>query len=846
MLRYDINSGPLTLIHDLRHLPKEEVDRFNATPRSLDQNFNNPTSNVGNFRFKGFVNNNLVKPTIPRTIPAQGILTSADDPKLDLSSSRFNAQPQAPPTPPNHLPPPLEMNGYDKQGPAYDRPNGFGPTTNGYSLNGQTHGNGWAKERPSPRHDSLDNPLTYRSVNQHQGTGRHYVDDYETTQNIPIRNAHAKTQEQIKKEAQQFLDRRDEERRFKEESENKLREKHEEQRRTREMLEESGPFGKPLLGAGGPNGNEFKKKKFTEEQFNGREQPRYQIEPSSGSITHRFQFWDSFGRPGHGAPLRTDSGNLKTHLVGDVIIRFQDRYVRDIENHRRHDRPPEEKKRYFDDLKRQEQEKKMNGHLPSPSKPIGFNYMDYFGRSGPGSGAPMVSDSGHVKAQYQCKDPLIFFQNPDMAREQDHGLDGMPAFNSPGRNGMSERQRYHNVQESLNQVRKENEMLEKNSPDPFTNTGHTLHDRDRRLVRAWDTLELSKAPPYREEYLKQKAGTDRRTNRSLSKSVMGFAPEYGHFQKKGISSPKSAPDTNSKFYENPYNNIGRGGPELKPNREWQLPVYYPFGKAGGGAPRRDEQGNRITQIQGLMDRSSFLNRKPDKKDMDIVNEKMAQERYRGDLDKQVAQNTRKGDEQHRHQQESQEDYVGILDSFRARPRSKHHLPHSDISRARDGRVRIEPQDARKYHETLDIGLTDQLYKKRLEQLKDHQESRRHMDIMATYWGRYGGGYRKNEQYTHKGNLDNLLNNEEKNRFSMSDAYVKGKDWSQFDDQTPRGDGITSRNAARQITPRFGSQDDLSPRFSRVTVDSHHANQYDYPHSPSLKKSYEVRLPWAQH
>lgn len=59
--------------------------------------------------------------------------------------------------------------------------------------------------------------------------------------------------------------------------------------------------------------------------------------------------------------------------------------------------------------------------------------MDYFGRAGPGSGAPMISDSGHVKAQYQCKDPSIFFQNPDMAREQGRGLDGMPPFSSPGK-----------------------------------------------------------------------------------------------------------------------------------------------------------------------------------------------------------------------------------------------------------------------------------------------------------------------------------------------------------------------------------------------------------------------------
>ena len=33
-------------------------------------------------------------------------------------------------------------------------------------------------------------------------------------------------------------------------------------------------------------------------------------------------FHAAFGRPGHGAPLRTDSGKLKTELKNDMDIRF--------------------------------------------------------------------------------------------------------------------------------------------------------------------------------------------------------------------------------------------------------------------------------------------------------------------------------------------------------------------------------------------------------------------------------------------------------------------------------------------------------------------------------------------
>ncbi|XP_021351434.1 uncharacterized protein LOC110449121 isoform X3 [Mizuhopecten yessoensis] len=769
MSRYDNNSGPLTLIHDLRHLPKEEVDKLNATPRSLDQNLNNPTSTVGNFRIKGFVNNNFVKPTIPRTIPNQGILTSADDPKLDLkipSPKNSVGSPQksvtslpksvASPVKSAGLPSPTKSVGPQSPVKSVGPPSlvraaglpshpvskgsaqGSNPAMDGRqshqssqrrdltsrsSQNRHQHldqnfdpSTGWAKERPSPRYNSQDHPLSYRSVNQHQG--RHYSEDYESNQNIPIRNAHEKTQEQIRKETQQYIDRKEEERKFKADSQNRLREKQEDQRRTREMLEDHEPFGRP--GAGAPNGSDNKKKKFIEEQFNARGEPaRYQYEP-----------------------------------------------------------------------------------------------------------------------------------NPDMAREQDQGLDGMPPFHSPGRNGMvTDRQRYDQVKENLGQLRRENEALERSSPDPLTHPDAYL--KQKAMFQEFDPWGRGVGNPHRDS-----GGNVARYPFKLGRTQEGFGPTYGNFYKTGISSPKSAPDTNIRYDENPYDNLGKSGPARKPNREY-LPAYDPFSKPGAGAPRQGVRGERVTQIQGLMDRSSmenfvkgnsFLNIKPDRQEEERMNEKIMQKKYREDLDVQVAQNTRKGNEQDRHKHESQRDYADIIDSYRARPRSKHHLPHSDISRARDGRVPVDFREAREYHEELDVGFSNNLAKKRLDRMKDYQESRRHIDKMSTYWGRYGGGNRKSEQHTHKGNLDNLINNEEKGRFSMTDVYVKGKDWSQFDDKTPGWDDFTTRNAAPQITPRYDSNDDLSPRYTRVTVDSHHANQYDYPMTgPSFsKKYYEMKSPWAPH
>ncbi|XP_069121608.1 trichohyalin-like isoform X4 [Argopecten irradians] len=777
MLRYDVNSGPLTLIHDLRHLPKDEIDKLNATPRSLDQNLNNPTTTVGNFRKKGFVNYNFVRPRIPRTIPAPDLLPSSDDPKVDLkppSPKKSVGSPQksvasipksASPGKSTGLPSPIrapasatkpgskgsaQHSAMDGRRSHQSQRRDLTSRSSHNRLHQSDSAMGWARDRPSPRYDSRDNPLSYRSVNQNQGTGRNYSDEYDSTQNVPIRNAHQKSHEQIKKETQQFLDRREEERRFQEESELRKREKHEDQRRAREMMEESGPFGRP--GAGAPNGNDYKKQKFREEQFQ-RDPPRYQVEP--------------------------------------------DRYVRDVENYRRHERPPEEKKKYYEDLKQQEQEKKMNGHTTNGA------------------------------------------QNPEMAREADQGLDGMPPFHSPGRNGMpSERQRYDMTKENLQKLRMQNEMLERTSPGPQQMPDGYM--KNRGIFQEFDPWGRGIGNPLRDS-----SGNVARYPFALGKPREGFGPNYGHFERdrRGISSPRSAPETDPKFLENPYDDLGRQKFTLKPSKIPPLEPWGPWGRSGGGAPRTDPKGNLITPIAGLMDRSSedhfvrdgsFLNYKPDKKEEERMQEKINQRRYRSDLDLQVAQNARKGEEQQRHKNESQRDYAEIIDSRRRRPRSKNHLPRSDISLARDGTVRPNPIEAEKYRESLDVGSTEKEVDHKLNQLKDYQAARQHHEYFSSYWGRPGGGNRAHEKYTNKANLDRLLNNEQgPGRFSMKDVYVKGKDWSQFNE--------------KEITPRFESQDDISPRYARVTVDSYHANQYDYPYTgPTGKKEYEMRSPWAQH
>ncbi|KAG8177255.1 hypothetical protein JTE90_028210 [Oedothorax gibbosus] len=115
----------------------------------------------------------------------------------------------------------------------------------------------------------------------------------------------------------------EEKRKVVEAKEIKRRQREEERKRDMEMLRSYNPWGKP--GAGAKGGEDTKRKKYPE----GRSP---EPDQENGS------FIQKFGRPGHGAPNRTESGRLRTQIPGDAAIRFQDsQHVRlSIENHLRY------------------------------------------------------------------------------------------------------------------------------------------------------------------------------------------------------------------------------------------------------------------------------------------------------------------------------------------------------------------------------------------------------------------------------------------------------------------------------------------------------------------------------
>ncbi|GFY68221.1 uncharacterized protein TNIN_229581 [Trichonephila inaurata madagascariensis] len=122
----------------------------------------------------------------------------------------------------------------------------------------------------------------------------------------------------------------EEKRKVKEMKEIKRRQREEEKKRDMEMLLTYNPWGKPGAGA---KGEETKRQIYPEGRV-----------PDETDEASMEEFIKKFGRPGNGAPNRTESGRIKTQITGDPAIRFQDtQHVRlSIENHLRYQRlfPP--------------------------------------------------------------------------------------------------------------------------------------------------------------------------------------------------------------------------------------------------------------------------------------------------------------------------------------------------------------------------------------------------------------------------------------------------------------------------------------------------------------------------
>ncbi|GFT73063.1 uncharacterized protein NPIL_27492 [Nephila pilipes] len=244
----------------------------------------------------------------------------------------------------------------------------------------------------------------------------------------------------------------EEKRKVKEIKEIKRRQREEEKKRDMEMLLTYNPWGKPGAGA---KGEETKRQVYPEGRI-----------PDEKDEASMEEFIKNFGRPGNGAPNRTESGRIRTQITGDPAIRFQDtQHVRlSIENHLRYKNEDkenyrgnldeliqqklqiQEKEKEWEDKKLEEMKElypfgKENNNDPmfmaTRPKRVTMNDDD-FDPWGKGFGNPAWDQQGNVQRHKFAPSAEEGIPDPPMSTDLTLGLrrnrggDGAPHFTESG------------------------------------------------------------------------------------------------------------------------------------------------------------------------------------------------------------------------------------------------------------------------------------------------------------------------------------------------------------------------------------------------------------------------------
>ena len=285
----------------------------------------------------------------------------------------------------------------------------------------------------------------------------------------------------------------------------------------------------------------------------------------------------------------------------------------------------------------------------------------------------------------------------------------------------------------------------------------------------------------------------------------GYLPNYSQTAREhpgGSDSPRrgnwTAPPTTR--YDPNFGDLGRSMPYAdrltKMNRE-VLPLYHPFGRAGGGAPLKDHQGKIVTQIQGNLKMEN---------NMDDKQRKQARAREYYDFLRGQEEEQRKNKQEIEYHMKAPIGELATImgsknvgkpmkDPYTGEYRN-HHLGNSDVTLQK---MNYQPKaitEKKKYHEDLSMLADERMRHRQLNRLKDNQEGMLHHHTMDAMWGRPGGGAPKGYNLR-KFNLESTLNH-------------------------PTKDGGP-----------FGTTNSYSPRFQpnkyiRSTVTSNHVNLYEYP------------------
>ncbi|XP_070536227.1 uncharacterized protein [Ptychodera flava] len=354
----------------------------------------------------------------------------------------------------------------------------------------------------------------------------------------------------------------------------------EEKRKDLMMLKSYQPFGK--MGGGAPPPNPRRTKNIMQMDYTGRNE----------IILSDHRNFD-FGKPGAGAPRRSESGSVVTNLRSDNEIHFQKNKggLTTINNHKRYTEGIDNARRYHNELENlaleQRTKKEIEKYTDREGERKSWDYNP-FGK--PGAGAPIKTDSGHLKAgravtltndTYEMRNAETKKVYRDMAKPRVVRDEPPPLWRESG-----------NMEPEYEQAKE-----------------YMLGDRGQVMDGAYHTEDKHEYDPWGKGY-----GVPNRDGRGYVKRYKWGDPigvrEYVDPQAKGGALETKPFGGGGHLVDERGEKVTKfkttmeqdkfGEPMTKPLRGSQDPDYHPWGKPGAGAPILADNGKVVTHTAGKM------------------------------------------------------------------------------------------------------------------------------------------------------------------------------------------------------------------------------------------------------
>ncbi|XP_071943286.1 uncharacterized protein [Antedon mediterranea] len=473
----------------------------------------------------------------------------------------------------------------------------------------------------------------------------------------------------------------------------------EEKKRDLQMLIDYKPWGKPGGGAPKPDQNIRTKAVDATVLHNGKSVEKFL----------------TFGKPGHGAPLRTSSGNPITSIRANNDIRFCDLkgMKETVNNHARYAMPCKDVQSYAEELGNMALAKKTQREIERYQEKQEEKETwkhDPFGM--PGGGAPIKTNSGKLQTRHNIT--LINDQKEMRDTEERHQRKNVVMSNR------------NDTEVDSTFVNKRRPLYEKEKPyDPWgKGSGAPKRDEKGRLMRhTW--------------------GNELGVTDFIDPSATGGALETKSFGGGGVNVDERG-EKRTKFSVT-LDHDRTGEPILKESDRTKVAGGFdPWGKPGGGAPLKDEKGKKATTISGKMMTDKFGYERPK------FEELRAKQEYLSELQNGISeqQQLRKSLEDEMKQAGNEvgpwirEKEVGYpkKDPITGVLLPKQHKGASDVTKQRmDIRRPARPSQVTIYSSDLERQAMERQLNKAVEKQFSRDLSAQHHANFERVWGKPGNG-----------------------------------------------------------------------------------------------------------